>query len=79
VVEFGSKIVGTRRTSLVVDPPDGMIPALTPDGARRALDNAWLWVANGDYVGGAAGSGFDSYPIARCRSAVWRGRWRARR
>ena len=36
--EYGSKIVGTRRTSLVIDPPDGMIPALTPDGARRALD-----------------------------------------
>jgi len=58
--EYGSKIVGTRRTSLVVDPPDGMIPALTPDGARRALDRRGLWVANGDYVGGAAG-GFDSY------------------
>ena len=58
--EYGSKIVGTRRTSLVVDPPDGMIPALTPDGARRALDRRGLWVANGEYVGGAAG-GFDSY------------------
>src|SRR5688572_25373414 len=59
--EFGSKIVGTRRTSLVIDPPDGMIPALTPDGARRSLDRRGLWLANGDYQGGAAGTGFDSY------------------
>ena len=47
--EYGSKIVGTRRTSLVIDPPDGMIPALTPDGARRALDKRGLWMANGQY------------------------------
>ncbi len=30
------KTVSTRRTSLVVDPPDGKIPALTPDGQKRA-------------------------------------------
>jgi hypothetical protein len=30
------KTVASRRTSLVVDPPDGRIPALTPDGQRRA-------------------------------------------
>jgi hypothetical protein len=59
--EYGSKIVSTRRTSLVIDPPDGMIPALTPDGARRALDKRGLWLANGSYQGGAAGSGLDSY------------------
>lgn len=59
--EFGSKIVSTRRTSLVIDPPDGMIPALTPDGERRALDKRGLWLANGEYVGGAAGLGLDSY------------------
>lgn len=27
---------GRKRTSLIVDPPDGRIPALTPDGQRRA-------------------------------------------
>jgi hypothetical protein len=59
--EYGSKIVGTRRTSLVIDPPDGMIPALTPDGARRALDRRGLWMANGQYEGGATGTSFDSY------------------
>jgi hypothetical protein len=59
--EFGSKIVGTRRTSLVIDPPNGMIPALTSDGARRALDKRGLWLANGSYEGGASGTGLDSY------------------
>jgi hypothetical protein len=32
----GTRVVGTRRTSLIVDPPDGRIPALTPDGQARA-------------------------------------------
>ena len=59
--EYGSKIVGSRRTSLIVDPPDGQIPALTPDGERRALDRRGLWTANGDYEGGARGNSLDSY------------------
>ena len=29
------KTVGSRRTSLIIDPPDGRIPALTPEGQRR--------------------------------------------
>ena len=33
--ERGSKIVGTKRTSLIVDPPDGRIPPLTPEAAKR--------------------------------------------
>ena len=32
----GTKVVSTRRTSLIVDPPDGKIPALTPDAQKRA-------------------------------------------
>jgi hypothetical protein len=59
--EYGSKIVGNRRTSLIVDPPDGRIPALTADGERRALDKRGLWTANGDYEGGARGNSLDSY------------------
>src|SRR5882672_3574745 len=27
----GTKVVGTKRTSLIVDPPDGKIPPLTPE------------------------------------------------
>ena len=31
----GTTVVDTRRTSLVVDPPDGRIPAKTPDAQAR--------------------------------------------
>ena len=31
----GTKVVGTKRTSLVLDPPDGRIPPLTPEGKKR--------------------------------------------
>src|SRR5215831_12650598 len=31
----GTKIVGSLRTSLIVDPPDGKIPALTPEAQKR--------------------------------------------
>ena len=38
----GRRLVRTRRTSLVVDPPDGRIPPLTPGAARimKARDDA---------------------------------------
>lgn len=31
----GSHVVQTRRTSLIIDPPDGKIPALTPEAQKR--------------------------------------------
>jgi hypothetical protein len=31
----GTKVVGNMRTSLVIDPPDGRIPALTPQAEKR--------------------------------------------
>jgi hypothetical protein len=34
----GTKVVVTRRTSLVVDPPDGKIPPLTPEAQKRAAE-----------------------------------------
>jgi hypothetical protein len=34
--ERGNKVVGTRRTSLIVDPPDGRIPPLVPEAQQRA-------------------------------------------
>ena len=33
-LDYGTKVVGTRRTSLVSDPPDGRIPPLTPEAQR---------------------------------------------
>jgi len=34
--EFGTKVVGDRRTSLITDPPDGRLPPMTPDAVKRA-------------------------------------------
>ena len=31
-LDYGTTVVADRRTSLVVDPPDGRLPALTPEG-----------------------------------------------
>src|SRR5580704_6628072 len=36
----GSHLVASRRTSLVVDPPDGKIPPLTAEGQRRLAERA---------------------------------------
>src|SRR5262245_11248704 len=36
--DFGTNAVKTRRTSLVVDPPDGRIPALTDAAQKRAAE-----------------------------------------
>ena len=33
--ERGSRIIDTKRTSLIVDPPDGRIPPLTPQAQRK--------------------------------------------
>ena len=31
----GTKVVGTRRTSIITDPPDGAMPPLTPEAKKR--------------------------------------------
>ena len=36
----GTKVVSTRRTSLVIDPPDGRIPARTPEAQQRNAERA---------------------------------------
>jgi hypothetical protein len=33
--DSGTKVVKTRRTSLIIDPPDGRIPAFTPEAKKR--------------------------------------------
>ncbi len=35
-LDRGTRAVGTRRTSLIIDPPNGRIPALTTNGQQRA-------------------------------------------
>ena len=35
-LDQGTKVIDSRRTSLIVDPSDGKIPALTPEGQRQA-------------------------------------------
>ena len=38
-----------RQTSLIMDPPDGRLPALTPEGTRRMMlmKSSWAWM-NGE-------------------------------
>ena len=35
-MDRGTRTIGTRRTSLIVDPPNGRMPPMTPDGQQRA-------------------------------------------
>ena len=35
-LDFGTSVVEDRRTSLIVDPPDGRVPDLSEEGQRRA-------------------------------------------
>ena len=35
-LDFGTNVIDDRRTSLIVDPPNGRIPALSDEGQRRA-------------------------------------------
>jgi len=50
------KKVTTKRSSLIVDPPDGRVPALTADAQRRAADEYKQPIYRG---GGANGRGAD--------------------
>jgi hypothetical protein len=46
----GTQVVGSRRTSLIVDPPDGRVPPLTPAAQKRLDDtraHAALHAADG--------------------------------
>ena len=37
-MDRGTKVIGTRRTSLIVDPPGGKIPPLTPEAKKRQAE-----------------------------------------
>jgi len=40
----GTKVIASGRTSLIIDPPDGHIPALTPKAQKR-VDETQAWMA----------------------------------
>lgn len=56
------RVIRTKRTSLIVDPPDGRIPALTADGQRRQA----AFRRNLENERGAAG--LSDHPESRPRS-----------
>ena len=44
----GDQLVGTLRTSLVVEPKNGRLPAMTPQGQQRAAASGAAWVGSPD-------------------------------
>ncbi len=40
-----------RQTNLIVDPPNGLLPALTPEAKRRALQMGSSWALPGEDTG----------------------------
>jgi len=64
----GTRVVPTKRTSLIVDPPDGKLPPLTEAGAKRQEER---FKRLGPTATGSSGNGpFDSYEdisvVTRC-------------
>ena len=61
-MERATNVVGDRRTSLIIDPPDGRLPPLTPEGeASQQLGDYWTDVPLGPPVRvKGAGSGVDN-------------------
>ena len=63
--ERGDKIVGSKRTSLIVDPPDGRIPTLTPAAQQRA--DAQAAAARDEQLGRVRADSWDDRSLAdRC-------------
>src|SRR5262249_41927885 len=71
LTENRQKSISSRRTSLIIDPPDGRIPPLTPEAAKREAErertSKWL-------VENVAHPSFDSYETRTLqeRCLVWR-------
>ena len=66
--EWITKVVHTKRTSLIVDTPDGRLPPLTPEGQRRDQER---FRRLGPHANGSEGNGpFDSWEdisvVTRC-------------
>jgi len=66
--ERGTKVVATKRTSLIVDTPDGRLPPLTPDGQRR--DQERFRKLGPEALGSSGNGPFDSVEdisvVTRC-------------
>ena len=66
--EWGKRVVPTKRTSLIVDPPDGRLPPLTPDGQRRYRER--FGKLGPDAFGPSSNGPFSSWEdisvVARC-------------
>jgi hypothetical protein len=58
----GRKVLDDKRTSLITDPPDGRIPALTPEGQKRLA----MRPAGAGGPGGRADSYTDRSNLERC-------------
>jgi hypothetical protein len=50
-----------RQTTLIMDPPSGLLPALTPEGKRRALEMRSGWSLPGESPAYDSAADFDSW------------------
>ena len=50
-----------RQTNLIVDPPDGQLPELTPEGKRRAFEMRSDWALPGEDLTFDRPEDFDSW------------------
>jgi hypothetical protein len=66
-IDRGSSVVvvnGERRSALIVDPPDGRIPAVTPEAqARNALRRGTAVLPTSDAIENTANSQYDSHEL----------------
>jgi hypothetical protein len=61
----GNKVTGTKRTSLIVDPPDGRLPPWTPEGQKLADLRAVA--ERNDQLGHPAADSWEDRPLQeRC-------------
>ena len=50
-----------RQTNLLVDPPNGLLPALTPQAKRRAYEMGSDWALPGEDIDFQSKDDFDSW------------------
>ena len=65
-LDRGTTVVGTRRASLIVDPPNGRLPSLTPEAERRAASPEAQRIADASRGRVPAVSWADLDPGDRC-------------